>query len=58
MTPLEWLVLPVVATVAAAVAVPAVQRRRHRVLPPAQRAEKMRAALQPRADRRDPGSAG
>lgn len=50
MSPLVWLAIPVVASLLAAVTVPALQRHRSRELTPGQRAERLRRALRPGAD--------
>jgi cytochrome c-type biogenesis protein CcmH/NrfF len=55
MTPLLWLAIPLLATLLAAVVVPALARHRRREVPAAERAERMRRALAPRPshDRRE-----
>ena len=54
MSPLQWLAVPVLATVAAALLVPVLYRRRRAArLSPAQRADRLRRVLaEPRIDRR------
>lgn len=58
MSALLWLAIPVLATLVAAVVVPAAARRRGRELTATERAARVRRALQPRHGRTGRGNAG
>ena len=58
MSALLWLAIPVLATLVAAVVVPAATRRRGRELTAAQRAARVRRALEPKPERTGRGTPG